>query len=63
MAGKGVNMTSPLTAIRKHCVSCSGGAVREVTHCHIKDCDLYVFRFGVMPTTATKHGKQIFQAS
>jgi hypothetical protein len=37
---------SPLQAIRKYCIECSGGCKVEVENCPIKSCPLYVFRFG-----------------
>lgn len=37
---------SPMKAIRKHCIECSGGSSHEVKLCVIKTCPLYNFRFG-----------------
>lgn len=50
---------SPLTAIRKNCVICSGGSSEEVRLCPITDCPLYKFRFGKMPETAEKHFEKL----
>ena len=33
-----------LTAIRRHCLECSGGSVKNVEGCRIKHCDLYAYR-------------------
>jgi hypothetical protein len=40
---------SPLKAIRKHCLECSGASSKEVSECIITDCPLYIFRFGKNP--------------
>jgi len=40
---------TPIQAIRKHCIQCSGGSVKEVRECIIKDCPLYDFRLGTNP--------------
>ncbi len=37
---------SPLKAIRRHCLECSGGSPNEVRLCPIETCPLYGFRFG-----------------
>ena len=37
---------TPLKAIRKHCLDCSGGSAHEVRMCEIKTCPLWNFRFG-----------------
>jgi NAD-dependent dihydropyrimidine dehydrogenase PreA subunit len=37
---------SPLKAIRKHCLECSGGSPQEVRLCPVETCPLYGFRFG-----------------
>jgi len=50
---------SPLKAIRKHCIDCSGGSEKEVRECVIPDCPLYPFRFGMGLTAAMKKGKQV----
>ncbi len=40
---------SPLRAIRKYCLACSGKSQKEVTFCVIPDCALFPFRFGRNP--------------
>jgi hypothetical protein len=40
---------SPVKAIKKHCLDCSGGSKKEVRECIIQDCPLYPFRFGKNP--------------
>jgi len=40
---------TPIRGIRKFCLECSGGSVKEVRKCIIKDCSLYDFRLGKNP--------------
>ena len=40
---------APLKSIRKHCLECSGGSVKEVELCPIEKCFLYSYRFGKNP--------------
>lgn len=40
---------SPVKAIKKHCLDCSGGSKKEVRECIIQDCPLYPFRLGKNP--------------
>lgn len=40
---------TPMKAIRKKCVECSGGSYREVALCTVKKCPLYAYRFGKRP--------------
>ena len=37
---------SPLAAIRRHCIDCSGFSPAEVALCPNKSCNLWPFRFG-----------------
>ena len=37
---------TPMKAIRKNCLDCSGGSVGEVRECVITDCPLYNFSLG-----------------
>lgn len=41
--------STPIQAIRKKCIDCSGGSTKEVRLCPCKDCDLYPFRMGTNP--------------
>lgn len=41
--------TSPLKAIREHCIECCGGSAHEVKLCATGRCPLYAFRFGKNP--------------
>ena len=50
---------TPLKAIRKKCVDCSGGSRKEVEHCHIEECSLFPYRFGMNPRTAAEKGKKV----
>lgn len=40
---------SPIKAVRKKCLDCSGGSSDEVRKCDIADCPLHPFRFGRNP--------------
>lgn len=42
----GHSKCSPITAIRKRCVACSGGSHKEVEQCAVINCELWPFRFG-----------------
>jgi hypothetical protein len=44
----------PLKAIRKKCIDCSGGSVKEVARCEITDCALHPFRMGKNPNRKGK---------
>ena len=45
-AGK---MVSPLAAIKRKCLDCSGGNVYEAQNCQCTGCAIYPFRFGRNP--------------
>ncbi len=40
---------TPMKAIRKKCLDCSGGSFTEVANCPIDKCPLYIYRFGHRP--------------
>lgn len=40
---------TPLKAIKKHCLECSGYEKKQVRECVIKDCVLFPFRQGSNP--------------
>lgn len=40
---------TPLKAIKKHCLECSGYEMKQVRECVIKDCVLYEYRQGKNP--------------
>lgn len=42
-------VTNPVKAIRKKCLECCCGQVKEVELCTVKDCALYPFRMGKNP--------------
>lgn len=44
--GHETEMVTPLKMIRQKCLECSNWQPSEVRACPIKDCALYVFRFG-----------------
>lgn len=41
--------TTPLKAIRAHCLECMCGSVKEVKLCEM-NCPLHIYRFGKNPT-------------
>ena len=43
---------TPIKAIRKKCLDCTCGSVKEIRKCSIIECDLYPYRFGRRPTKA-----------
>ncbi|PIS43763.1 MAG: hypothetical protein COT22_14110 [Ignavibacteria bacterium CG08_land_8_20_14_0_20_37_9] len=43
-----MNVT-PLKAIKKHCLECSGFEKKQVRECVIKDCVLFMYRQGTNP--------------
>lgn len=43
---------TPLRAIRKKCLDCSGGSRKEVRECPCRDCPLYLYRLGHNPNGA-----------
>ena len=50
---------TPLQAIRKNCLICSGGSSEEVRQCPITDCPVYPYRFGKRPATAEAHFEKL----
>lgn len=40
---------TPMKAIRRKCIDCSGGSSNEVKLCPVKNCPLYDYRFGKDP--------------
>lgn len=40
---------TPLRAIKKHCLECSGYEKKQVRECEITDCVLYLYRQGTNP--------------
>jgi hypothetical protein len=49
---------TPLKAIRKKCLDCSGGQPSEVKDCIITDCPLLEYRFGKNPRRKGIGGKK-----
>ena len=45
---------TPIKAIRKKCLDCSGDSSKEVNQCQILDCPLYLYRMGKRPTDSEK---------
>lgn len=48
--------TSPIKAIRAHCVDCSGGSSSEARKCTVIDCPLWPMRMGVNVFHASARG-------
>lgn len=53
-----MKVLSPLTAVRKNCLDCSGGSSQQVKFCpcdsvHSTRCHLWPYRFGKRPGTAS----------
>jgi len=45
---------TPLKAIRKRCLDCSGFSSKEVADCQEKNCSLWEYRFGKRPKEKAK---------
>ena len=45
---------TPIKAIRKKCLDCCCGQIKEVRECPIEDCPLFPFRMGMRPETYEK---------
>lgn len=41
---------TPMKAIRKKCLECTNGQMKEVRDCPVKTCALYTYRSGHRPT-------------
>lgn len=44
-----IKKITPLKAIRKKCIDCCGGSLKEVRLCTAIRCDLHPLRFGHKP--------------
>lgn len=49
MIASGVDLKSPIKAIRAKCLDCCGGQYSEVVKCTIPKCPLFPYRFGKRP--------------
>lgn len=47
-------LTSPLKAIKQHCIFCGDGTYNELKNCQCTDCELWHFRFGKNPYLSEK---------
>ena len=45
-----------LKAIRRKCLDCCVGQSAEVRKCHLLDCDLWPYRFGMDPNPSKQRG-------
>lgn len=53
-----VRVLTPMKAIRKKCLDCSGGELKQVRECPIKTCTLWPYRMGKRPETVKKTEKK-----
>ena len=44
---------TPIKAIRKNCIKCTGGSLVEIRKCPVIDCPLYPYRMGTRPSQDT----------
>lgn len=49
---------TPVKAIRKKCLDCSGDSHKEVRECIISDCPLHPFRMGKNPNCKPRSKKR-----
>ena len=49
---------SPLKQIRRQCVECCGGSVKEVRFCPSTECPLWYLRFGKFPKTVVRENRE-----
>lgn len=49
LTGSFPQFKSPLKAIRRKCLDCTGGASAEIKDCHITSCALWPYRMGKNP--------------
>ena len=54
---------SPVKAIKKFCLDCVGGSVKERRLCNTTDCPLYPFRLGKNPNRSGIGGRGVSQKS
>ena len=62
-ASAGHKPMSPMQAIRRKCLDCSGGQIVEVKLCEAIACPLWPFRAGRHPYTKTRVLEAISEAS
>ena len=48
---------SPVKAIKKYCLECSGGSPKFRELCNIEDCPLYPYRLGKNPNRKNIGGR------
>ncbi len=44
---------TPIKAIRKYCIECSGYQLKEIRDCTCTECPLYPYRMGTRPSQDT----------
>lgn len=52
-------MITPMRAIRKKCLDCSGGNAKEVRLCPITICPIYPYRYGKRPETVARQKAEV----
>jgi len=48
-----MKISTPIKAIRKKCLDCTCGQVKEIRDCPIINCALYPYRMGCRPDKST----------
>ena len=54
---------TPLQAVRRKCLDCSGGSSKDVRTCKFTDCTLYPYRMGKDPYRAGFTNKGSFKTN
>lgn len=50
---------TPIKSIRKKCLECCVGSVKEIRLCPLTDCPLHTFRFGKNPSRTGIGGRRL----
>jgi hypothetical protein len=56
---KELKRRSPLKAIRRYCIECSGDNMAEAKRCELKDCPLHPYRMGKTGRTRAANPKAL----
>jgi hypothetical protein len=52
---------TPVKAIRRHCIACSGDTFKGALWCPVTDCTLWQYRLGARPSTvAARYCPELF---
>ncbi len=67
-----MNKSTPLKAIRIHCLKCHGWEpskeeshkpVKDVRECEVTDCEFWEYRFGKNPNHARSKAKRLLESA